>query len=181
MKSVATALPGVLVLQPTVHTDARGWFLEGFNRRTFAAATGVDADFVQDNHSCSAQGTLRGLHYQTVQTQAKLVRVIKGQIFDVAVDLRRSSPTFGKWVGRILSDQNREMTWIPQGFAHGFLVLSEQAEVLYKTTDYYLPSAERSILWNDETLDISWPHVDALLISDKDRAGMRFADAEVFA
>lgn len=180
MIAIQTSLADVLVLQPAVHVDARGWFYEGFNRHTFAAATGVDVEFVQDNHSCSVGGTLRGLHYQITQAQAKLVRVIRGEIFDVAVDLRRSSPTFGKWVGRTLSDRNREMTWIPQGFAHGFLVLSDQAEVLYKTTDYYLPTAERSILWNDETLGIAWPRVDGLLMSDKDRCGTRFVDAEVF-
>ena len=180
MKVTHAEIADVLVLQPAMHADARGWFIESYNRRTFAVATGMDVEFVQDNHSCSTRGTLRGLHYQITQTQAKLVRVIQGEIFDVAVDLRRSLPTFGKWVSRILSAQNREMTWIPQGFAHGFLVLSDRAEVLYKTTDYYHPGAERSILWNDATLGIAWPDTEGLLLSHKDCAGARFVDAELF-
>lgn len=180
MNVLRTAIPDVLILRPRVYEDARGWFMESFNQRAFAAATGVDVEFVQDNHSLSVGGTLRGLHYQIAQPQAKLVRVIRGEIFDVAVDLRRTSPTFGKWIGRHLSAENREMTWIPQGFAHGFLVLTEVAEVLYKTTDYYLPTAERTILWNDATLDIAWPRVDQLLMSEKDRQATRFAAADTF-
>ncbi|WP_061952632.1 dTDP-4-dehydrorhamnose 3,5-epimerase [Cupriavidus pauculus] len=180
MKVIRSAIPDVLVLQPTVHTDARGWFFEGFNQRTFAAATGLDEGFVQDNHSCSLRYTLRGLHYQVSQTQAKLVRVVHGEVFDVAVDLRRSSPTFGQWVSRVLSAENREMTWVPRGFAHGFLVLSDRAEVLYKTTDYYQPDAERSILWNDPVLAIAWPQTEGLLLSEKDQSAKRFADAELF-
>ncbi|WP_186424843.1 dTDP-4-dehydrorhamnose 3,5-epimerase [Cupriavidus metallidurans] len=180
MKVIHAAISDVLVFQPSIHLDARGWFFESFSRRTFAELTGMDVEFVQDNHSCSVRGTLRGLHYQVTQPQGKLVRVIRGEVFDVAVDLRRSSPTFAKWVSRVLSAQNREMTWIPQGFAHGFLVLSDQAEVIYKTTDYYQPSAERSILWSDPALGVAWPLTDGLLLSDKDRFATRFADAELF-
>lgn len=180
MKVIATAIPDVLVLQPVVHEDARGWFMESFSRRAFASAIGRDIEFVQDNRSCSRQGTLRGLHYQVDQTQAKLVSVVRGEIFDVAVDLRRSAPTFGKWAGRVLSASSREMTWIPEGFAHGFLVLSEEAEVVYKTTDYYLPGAGRSILWSDETLAIAWPDVGPLLLSDNDRKAVRFTEADLF-
>lgn len=181
MKVLQTAIPEVLVLQPAVHADARGWFTEGYNRRAFVAATGIDADFVQDNHSQSSRGTLRGLHYQLAHPQAKLVRVTAGEIYDVAVDMRRGSRTFGKWVGRRLSAETHEMTWIPVGFAHGFLVLSDVAEVLYKVTDYYDRTSERSVLWNDPELAITWPCVDALLLSDKDRAAPPFAAAETYA
>ena len=155
--TVSTKLSGVLVLEPKVFTDARGFFFESFNAREFARATGVDALFVQDNHSQSAQGVLRGLHYQITQTQGKLVRVITGEIFDVAVDLRRASATFGQWTGVHLSAQNKRQLWIAPGFAHGFLTLSEQAQVLYKTTDYWAVEHERALLWNDPALAIAWP------------------------
>lgn len=181
MKVLPTAIPEVLVLQPTVHADARGWFFEGFNRRAFMAATGVNVDFVQDNYSKSVRGTLRGLHYQLAHPQAKLVRVIAGEIYDVAVDIRRSSRTFGQWTGHRLTADSRKMAWIPAGFAHGFLVLSDDAEVLYKVTDYYDPASERSILWSDTTLDIAWPQADPLLLSDKDRFALPFAQAEMYA
>ncbi|WP_020206196.1 dTDP-4-dehydrorhamnose 3,5-epimerase [Cupriavidus sp. WS] len=180
MNVVRTAIPDVLVLKPTVHGDARGIFFESFNRRTFAASIGRDVDFVQDNQSRSARHVLRGLHYQITHPQAKLVRVIQGEIFDVAVDLRRASPTFGKWVGHKLSAESREMTWVPEGFGHGFLVLSEFADVLYKTTDYRFPGAERVLRWSDETLAIDWPVRDGLVLSERDRAGQPLADAEVY-
>jgi dTDP-4-dehydrorhamnose 3,5-epimerase len=176
---VATAIPDVVILQPQVHGDRRGFFLESWNRSAFADA-GIDAEFVQDNHSRSSRGTLRGLHYQVQQTQGKLVRVAAGAVFDVAVDLRRSAPTFGQWVGAILSDENQEFLWVPPGFAHGFLVLSETADFLYKCTDYYAPEHERSIAWNDPDLAIDWPvpaGVD-LLLSDRDRKAGAFRDAE---
>ncbi|QET02612.1 dTDP-4-dehydrorhamnose 3,5-epimerase [Cupriavidus pauculus] len=181
MKVLQTAIPEVLILQPAVHADARGWFFEGYNRRAFAAAAGVDPEFVQDNHSRSSRGTLRGLHYQLARPQGKLVRVTEGEIYDVAVDIRRASPTFGQWTGHRLRADDHEMTWIPAGFAHGFLVLSEFAEVSYKVTDYYDAASERSILWNDPAIGIDWPDVDHLLLSDKDRAASPFATAEVYA
>lgn len=170
MKITPTALPEILVMEPQVFGDDRGFFFESFNRRNFKASTGVDAEFVQDNHSRSVQGVLRGLHYQVRQPQGKLVRVIHGAIFDVAVDIRRSSPNFKRWVGLELSAQNRRHLWVPPGFAHGFVVLSETAEVLYKATDYYAPEHERGIRWDDPELAIEWPAVAAAItLSKKDQ------------
>lgn len=181
MKAAPTAIPDVLLIEPRVFGDARGFFFESFNQRAFAQATGVDATFVQDNHSLSAHGVLRGLHYQIRQPQGKLVRVVAGEVFDVAVDLRRSSATFGKWVGAVLSAQNKTQMWVPPGFAHGFVVLSDAAEFLYKTTDYYAPEHEHCIAWNDPTLAIAWPTLaQAPALSGKDAAGVRWADAVVF-
>ena len=175
-----TALPDVLLIEPKVFGDARGFFFESYNRRTFAEAAGLDVDFVQDNHSRSAQGVLRGLHYQIQQPQGKLVRVVAGAVFDVAVDIRKTSPTFGQWVGIELSAENKKMVWVPPGFAHGFLVLSEVAEFLYKTTDYYAPSHERTIAWNDPDIGIAWPLAGAPLLSAKDQAAVELKAAEVF-
>ncbi len=175
-----TPLAGVLILEPKVFGDARGYFFESFNARRFVELTGINATFVQDNHSRSAKGVLRGLHYQIRQPQGKLVRVIAGEVFDVAVDLRRASPTFGQWSGNNLSAENKRQVWIPVGFAHGFLVLSDSAECLYKTTDYYSPEYERTILWNDPDLAISWQVSGEPLLSAKDRAGTPFKKAEVF-
>lgn len=175
-----TALPDVLLIEPKVFGDARGFFFESYNRRAFAEAAGLDVDFVQDNHSRSAQGVLRGLHYQIQQPQGKLVRVVAGAVFDVAVDIRKTSPTFGQWVGIELSAENKKMVWVPPGFAHGFLVLSEVAEFLYKTTDYYAPSHERTIAWNDPDIGIAWPLAGAPLLSAKDQAAVELKAAEVF-
>jgi dTDP-4-dehydrorhamnose 3,5-epimerase len=180
MNVIATAIPDVLILEPKVFGDARGFFFESYNRRAFREATGIDAEFVQDNHSRSARGVLRGLHYQILQPQGKLVRVVAGDVFDVAVDLRRASPNFGRWVGVTLSAGNKRMMWVPAGFAHGFLVTSEHAEFLYKTTDYYAPEHERCIAWNDPDLAIEWPLEGEPALSAKDRAGFAFRDAEVF-
>ena len=180
MKATPTAIPEVLILEPTYHGDDRGFFYESFNQRSFQAATGLNPNFVQDNHSRSARGVLRGLHYQIRQPQGKLVYVVAGEIFDVAVDLRRSSPTFGRWIGAVMSAAGRDQIWIPAGFAHGFAALSERAEVLYKATDYYAPEHERTILWNDPTLAIPWPIVGEPLVSSKDRQGVPFDQAEVF-
>ncbi|MDD2547789.1 MAG: dTDP-4-dehydrorhamnose 3,5-epimerase [Burkholderiaceae bacterium] len=182
MNVIATAVPDVLILEPKVFGDARGFFYESFNQRAFNEATGTDHAFVQDNHSKSRQGVLRGLHYQIQQPQGKLVRVVQGAVFDVAVDIRRSSPTFGKWVGVELSADNHRQLWVPPGFAHGFLVLSESAEFLYKTTDYYAPAHERCIAWNDPALAIAWPELPlAPLLSAKDAQGLALDRAEVFA
>ena len=178
MKVTATAIPEVLLLEPKVFGDARGFFLESFNQRVFREATGIDADFVQDNHSRSAQGVLRGLHYQIRQAQGKLVRVVRGAVFDVAVDVRRSSPTFGQWVGEVLSEENNRQLWIPPGFAHGFLVLSDSADFLYKATDYYAPEHERCIAWNDPAIGIEWPLGGEPVLSAKDRAGVALSEAE---
>lgn len=182
MKVIATALPEVLILEPQVFGDERGFFYESFNARRFAEATGVSRDFVQDNHSRSARGVLRGLHYQLQQAQGKLVRVSAGEVYDVAVDVRRSSPNFGQWVGVHLSAENKRQLWVPEGFAHGFLVLSEYAEFLYKTTDYYAPAHERCIRWDDASLAIDWP-LDGLTpqLSAKDQQGLSLQDAETFA
>ena len=179
MKAIATEIPDLLIIEPKVFGDARGFFLESYNRRALAEL-GLEQDFVQDNHSRSAKGVLRGLHYQVQQPQGKLVRVVAGAVYDVAVDLRRSSPAFGRWAGFELSAQNQLMAWIPPGFAHGFLVLSDYAEFLYKTTDYYAPEHERSLLWNDPVLGISWPLEGEPLLSAKDRAGLRLAQAETY-
>ena len=180
MKVTRTDISEVLVLEPRVHQDNRGFFLERYNRRTFKDATGLDIDFVQDNHAFSVRNVLRGLHYQIGQAQGKLVYVMAGEIFDVAVDLRRSSPTFGKWVGVDLTGAGHRMIWIPQGFAHGYVALSEHAIVFYKTTDYYAPQYERTILWSDPTLGIRWPLAGQPMVSDKDRQGVAFRAAEVF-
>lgn len=175
MKAIQTDIPDVFVIEPKVFGDARGFFFESFNQRVFADVTGVDTAFVQDNHSRSARGVLRGLHYQVVQPQGKLVRVAQGAVFDVAVDLRREASTFGQWVGVELSEQNRRQLWIPPGFAHGFVVLSDVADFLYKTTDYYAPQHERCIVWNDPTLAIAWPLKGlAPQLSEKDAQGTLF-------
>lgn len=175
-----TAIPQVLVLEPRVFGDARGFFYESFNQRDFAQATGLDVTFVQDNHSKSAQGVLRGLHYQVEHAQGKLVRVVQGEVLDVAVDLRRSSPTFGRWVGERLSADNKKQMWVPPGFAHGFVVLSETAEFLYKTTDYWYPEHERSLLWSDPALGIDWQLTAAPLLAAKDAAAPVMALAEFY-
>jgi len=184
MNAQSTAIEGVFVLEPKVFGDARGFFMESYNRRAFREATGLDIDFAQDNHSRSRKGVLRGLHYQIQQPQGKLVRVTSGAVFDVAVDIRRGSPTFGLWVGVELSADNHRQLWVPPGMAHGFVVLSESADFLYKTTDYYAPQFERSIAWNDPTIGIDWPlaahGITEPLLSDKDRAGLPLAQAEVF-
>ena len=180
MKVTPTAIPDVLLIEPQVFGDARGFFLEGFNQRAFDQATGLNLSFVQDNHSRSSQGVLRGLHYQIEQPQGKLVRVVRGSVFDVAVDLRRSSPYFGRWVGFELSEDNHRQLWIPPGFAHGFLVLSDMAEFLYKTTDYYAPEHERCIRWNDEQLGIQWPLSGLPALSDKDARGLSLDQAPCF-
>jgi dTDP-4-dehydrorhamnose 3,5-epimerase len=180
MKAIATAIPEVLVIEPAVFGDARGFFLESWNQRGFDAAVGREVRFVQDNHSASGRGVLRGLHYQVKQPQGKLVRVVAGEVYDVAVDLRRSSPTFGRWVGERLSAANRRMMWMPIGFAHGFLVLSDSAEFLYKTTDYYAPEHERTLLWNDPRLGIDWPLDAAPILKPKDAQGAPLARADTF-
>jgi dTDP-4-dehydrorhamnose 3,5-epimerase len=179
MNIIQTDIPDVLIVEPKVFTDARGFFYESFNSKAMQAA-GMTGDFVQDNHSRSARNVLRGLHYQIRQPQGKLVRAVAGEIFDVAVDIRRRSPTFGKWVGMKLSAENKHMAWIPPGFAHGFLVLSEFAEVLYKTTDYWAPQFERTIVWNDRDLAIAWPAAEEPQLSAKDKAGAVFHEAELF-
>ena len=180
MKVTQTKIPDVLILEPSVYGDERGFFFESFNQQAFKKATNLDYQFVQDNHSRSAKNVLRGLHYQIEQPQGKLVRVIQGEVFDVAVDIRNKSPTFGHWVGASLSAENKKMLWIPPGFAHGFVVLSDVAEFLYKTTDYYAPQFERCIIWNDPDLNIDWQiNVDPSL-SEKDKQGVRMSDAEVF-
>ncbi len=180
MNVIKTKIPGMLIIEPDVFGDERGFFFESFNERTWKEATGLDLRFVQDNHSRSANGVLRGLHYQVKFPQGKLVRVISGEVFDVVVDIRKSSPSFSRWEGVYLSAQNRRQLWIPEGFAHGFLVVSESAEFLYKTTDYYAPEYERCIIWNDPDLDIAWPLKKDPLLSAKDVKGVFFRDAEVF-
>lgn len=179
MNFIPTALPGVVVIEPRVFGDERGFFMETWTRAKFAAG-GIDVDFVQDNHSASRQWTLRGLHYQMVKPQGKLVRVVQGEVFDVAVDMRRSSPTFGRWVGERLSAENKRMLWVPAGFAHGFLVLSERCEFVYKCTDYYDPSSERTLMWNDRELQIDWPIPPGIepLVSGKDAVGSSLSRAE---
>ena len=180
MKSTPTEIPDVLILEPRLFTDSRGFFLESYNRRTFKELTGVEADFVQDNQSFSVRNVLRGLHYQIRQPQAKLVQVLAGEIFDVVVDLRRGSRTFGKWTGIQLSGGTHRMLWVPAGFAHGFLVCSEHAIVQYKVTDYYAPQHERTILWNDNDLAIRWPLEGEPVINEKDARGRDFRAAELF-
>ena len=173
------AIPDLVLVKPKVFGDARGWFFESWEARKFAAA-GLDAAFVQDNYSRSVQGTLRGLHYQIKQPQGKLVRVTQGEVFDVAVDIRRSSPSFGKWVGTVLSGDNKHQLWVPPGFAHGFYVLSESAEFFYKCTDFYAPEHERTLRWDDPALGIAWPLAGVPLLSDKDRQGKPLGDADCF-
>ena len=180
MKATRLAIPDLILLEPKVFGDARGFFLESYNRRIFQDATGLDPLFIQDNHSKSAKNVLRGLHYQIKQAQGKLVRVTSGAVFDVAVDIRKSSPTFGKWAGEILSAENKRQLWIPAGFAHGFLVLADDTEFLYKTTDYYAPEHERCIAWDDPAIGITWPMEGAPVLSAKDRQGAPLASADVF-
>jgi len=180
MKVLATELPGVLIIEPKVFGDERGFFYESFNAKAFEEATGVRTQFVQDNHSRSQKGVLRGLHYQIENTQGKLVRVVAGEVLDVTVDIRRSSPHFGKWVGVRLSADNHRQLWVPEGFAHGFVVLSEYAEFLYKTTDYYSPASERCIRWDDPTLAIDWQLTGPAQLSAKDQAGKLLSEAELF-
>ena len=180
MHAYPAAIPEVLVLEPRIFTDARGFFFESFNAQTFAAATGLQRDFVQDNHTLSGKGVLRGLHYQIKQPQGKLVRVLEGEIFDVAVDLRKKSPTFGQWVGVLLSAENKKQLWSPEGFAHGFVVLGEKAQVLYKTTDFYAPEHQRALRWNDPALGIRWPIRQEPLLSAQDATANLLSEAEVF-
>lgn len=180
MKATPLAIPEVVLFEPKVFGDDRGFFFESFNQRQFEAVIGHSVQFVQDNHSRSVKGVLRGLHYQIQQPQGKLVRVTQGEVFDVAVDLRKESPTFGRWVGVHLSAENKHQLWVPEGFAHGFVVLSDTAEFLYKTTDYYAPAHERCISWNDPHIGIQWPYAGTPALSNKDREGKLFADADVF-
>lgn len=180
MKATETKLKGVFLLEPDVHGDARGFFMESYNQRDLREAIGFAPTFVQDNHSRSAKGVLRGMHYQIGQPQGKLVRVARGRVFDVAVDLRKSSPTFGQWTGAELSDDNHKQIWIPVGFAHGFCVLSELADFLYKTTDFYAPEQERCLLWDDPAVGIEWPIDFAPLLSEKDKQGLPLSQAETF-
>lgn len=180
MNFVPQTIPEVILFEPKVYGDERGFFFESFNHAQFEAAVGHRVQFVQDNHSKSSRGVLRGLHYQIQQAQGKLVRVVQGEVFDVAVDIRRSSPTFGRWVGALLNSGNKKQLWVPPGFAHGFVVLSETAEFLYKTTDYYAPAHERSLLWNDPALAIEWPIDFAPILSAKDQNALPFAQAEMF-
>ena len=180
MKIIKTAIPDVLIIEPKVFSDDRGFFFESFNKASWLESTCVKADFVQDNHSRSAKNVLRGLHYQISQPQGKLVRAVVGEVFDVVVDLRKNSPTLGNWVGVKLSAENQRQFWVPKGFAHGFLVLSDVAEVLYKATDYYAPEHERSIMWNDPDIGIKWPLQDKPVLSTKDDSALSFKDAELF-
>jgi dTDP-4-dehydrorhamnose 3,5-epimerase len=180
MNIITTKINEVKIIEPRVFGDERGFFFESYNHQQFVAAIGRDVCFVQDNHSMSQQHVLRGLHYQIRQPQGKLVRVVRGSVFDVAVDLRQSSPTFGQWVGTILSAENNQQMWVPEGFGHGFVVLSAEAEFLYKTTDYYAPEHERCIMWNDPDLGIDWGISAPPLLSEKDQKGMRFSKAEVY-
>ena len=181
MKVTPTSIPSILIIEPRVFGDTRGFFFESFNQRAFNLATGLDVNFVQDNHSRSSKGVLRGLHYQIQQPQGTLVRVVRGSVFDVTVDLRKSSPTFGHWVGVELTEDNHRQLWIPPGFAHGFYVLSDSADFLYKTTDYYAPEFECSLIWNDPTIGIEWPLNTQPIISAKDAQGKKLDDAEVFS
>jgi len=181
MKVSSTKIPDVLMLEPKVFGDERGFFFESFNRKKFECSIGVTTEFVQDNHSKSSKGVLRGLHYQIQKPQGKLVRVVQGEVFDVAVDLRKSSVTFGQWVGVLLSSENKVQLWVPEGFAHGFVVLSETAEFLYKTTDYYAPEYERCIRWDDADLSIDWQFKGKPLVSEKDAEAVAFKNAELFS
>lgn len=181
MKATPLAISDVVLFEPKVFGDDRGFFFESFNDAQFSSAVGKEVTFVQDNHSRSAKNVLRGLHYQIQQPQGKLVRVVAGEVFDVVVDIRKSSPTFGQWVGEVLSAENKRQLWVPEGFAHGFVVLSDFAEFLYKTTDYYAPAHERCIAWNDPALGIKWPFTGRPALSGKDQQGVLLSDAEVFA
>ena len=181
MKVTQTTIPDVLVIEPEVFGDDRGFFFESFNQKSWQHNTGLERAFVQDNHSRSAKGVLRGIHYQIQQVQGKLVRVVAGEVYDVAVDLRRESPTFGRWVGEYLSAENFKQFWIPEGFGHGFVVLSESAEFLYRTTDYWAPGLERTLAWDDSSVAINWPLNETPTLSEKDTAGARLADAETYA
>jgi dTDP-4-dehydrorhamnose 3,5-epimerase len=181
MRAIPTALDGVLILEPRVVDDERGFFFESYNARQFAELTGLELNFVQDNHSKSVKNVVRGLHYQVRRPQGKLVRIVAGAVYDVVVDLRRSSPSFGRWTGALLSAANRRQVWVPPGFAHGFVTLSDSAECLYKTTDYWSPPDERTLLWNDPALQIAWPLDGAAIVSSRDRAGALLRDIEVFA
>ena len=182
MNAIKTAIPDVIILEPKVFGDERGFFMESFSAKTFAAVTGVQREFVQDNHSKSARGVLRGLHYQLQQPQGKLVRVVRGAVFDVAVDMRRSSPTFGKWVGEILSEDNKRQLWVPEGFAHGFVTLTPDTEVIYKVTDTYSREHDRSIRFDDPDIAVKWPgSAENFQLSDKDKAAPYLNDAEVFS
>ena len=181
MKTISTAISDILIIEPKVFGDARGFFFESFNQKAFNQATGLNPDFVQDNHSRSAKAVLRGLHYQIEQPQGKLVRVVRGAVFDVAVDLRKSSKTFGHWVGAELSEENQRQMWVPPGFAHGFVTLSDSADFLYKTTDYYAPQFERCVAWNDPAIGINWPLTGITpLLSAKDKTGVLLSDAQLF-
>ena len=180
MKVTSTAIPDVLIIEPNVFGDARGFLYESFNQKVFNQATGTDHQFVQDNHSRSTRGVLRGLHYQVHQPQGKLVRVVRGSVFDVAVDIRKSSPTFGKWVGVELTEENHRQMWVPPGFAHGFVVTSESADFLYKTTDYYAPEYERCIAWNDPEIGVQWSLMSGPALSTKDQRGVKLSQAETF-
>jgi len=179
MKATPTAIPDVLLIEPKVFGDTRGFFFESFNQKAFNEAAGLDVNFVQDNHSRSSKGVLRGLHYQLQQPQGKLVRVVRGAVFDVAVDIRKDSPTFGRWVGAELTEDNHQQLWVPPGLAHGFLVLSESADFLYKTTDYYAPQHERCIAWDDPDIGIEWPTTSAPQLSAKDQLGKRLREADL--
>ncbi|MBD0263628.1 MAG: dTDP-4-dehydrorhamnose 3,5-epimerase [Tolypothrix sp. Co-bin9] len=181
MNIIHTEIPDILLIEPQIFQDDRGFFFESYNQQKFTDKTGINLNFVQDNHSLSKQNVLRGLHYQIIQPQGKLVRTLVGSIFDVAVDIRKSSPTFGQWVGYELSAENKRQLWIPPGFAHGFVVLSQVAEFLYKTTDYYNPQGDRCILWNDPDLAIDWHLTASPILSTKDKAGKAFKDADLFA
>lgn len=182
MNIISTSIPEVLIFEPKVFGDSRGYFFESFNQADFDEAVGYHVDFVQDNHSKSSKGVLRGLHYQlSPHAQGKLVRCVEGEVFDVAVDIRKSSKTFGQWVGVTLSAENKRQLWIPEGFAHGFLTLSETAQFLYKTTNYYAPQSERSILWNDIEIGIHWPEISDVLLSDKDKAAYSLTNAQLFS
>jgi len=181
MKVTPTRIPDVLIIEPRVFGDKRGYFLESWNKKVFESTTGIKAEFVQDNHSRSVKNTLRGLHYQIQQPQGKLVRVTSGRVFDVAVDLRKSSPTFGQWEGIELSEENHRQLWVPEGFAHGFVILSESADFLYKTTSYYAPEYDRCLRWNDPDVGIDWPLEGEPILSEKDATAPYFADIEVFA
>ncbi|MDG9980340.1 dTDP-4-dehydrorhamnose 3,5-epimerase [Ectopseudomonas oleovorans] len=180
MKATPLAIPDVILFEPKVFGDERGFFFESFNQRLFEEAIGRSVQFVQDNHSRSVKGVLRGLHYQIQQPQGKLVRVVQGEVFDVAVDIRKNSPTFGHWVGAHLSAENKHQLWVPEGFAHGFVVLTETAEFLYKTTDYYAPAHERCIIWSDPQIGIQWPYSGLPVLSGKDSLGMRLSEADVY-
>ena len=180
MNVIPTHIPDLLIIEPRIFGDDRGFFFESYNEKSFAEKTGISPKFVQDNHSLSTKNVLRGLHYQIQETQGKLVRVISGEVLDIAVDIRRSSPTFGQWASCLLTGENKRQFWVPEGFAHGFVVLSDSAEFLYKTTNYYAPQYDRVILWNDPDLGVDWQLKGEPILSDKDKAGKRFKEADLF-